>query len=273
MNLKKRFGIFILLLTLLYQINGVSQCLVHENNFFEYAPVKNQPELTEVTTAICGNGYSQGFSSFAFSNTKSFKGVFCEFIFHDSKRFKTNETKNCGCNNVKVYQYKRGNWDLTNIKLVIKSSYINNTNFVIFRCNDHTKNFTQSYNNPQTFSIIPVKDFEKCMPFTCPKSLRSVSIAYFVFDQAGLAVLIMLSFFASNWQPQKSRGIILIFGLFMEFLIAFVDVIPYLFSVEFAYKYENRVEMLFSFPLQITLGTLIASVILFFLLKFSLELH
>eukprot|EP01080_Neovahlkampfia_damariscottae_P007311 gene7311-11630_t len=215
--------------------------------------------LTSITTSLCGDGYTNhGYTSFSFSKTPYINQTYCEYIFHSKKRIPTpNEQNHCYGEQELVYGFSRGNWDLTSIKIKIPSGIINTSDYVIVKCHDKMTNFSNDYLRPTELYHFQMENLKYCNPFTCSKHLGSVYLFYYFIDQLGLLILIILSLLSIKWQPSKSRGILLIGSLMIEFIRGLFDIIPYVATVQFAYRFENSLTMIISTPLQITVYILI----------------
>ena len=251
------FFFFILIITISTKEIAANRCAVYNNNFFELATSTN-PNKTSITTSLCGDGYSNhGYTSFSFSKSTSTKEIFCEYIFHSSKRITPNITKNCPGDEIEVYSFSRGSWDLTGIRINIPKKIVNSSDFVIIKCHNQILNFTHDYLNPTELYHLKIENLKICNPFSCSKNLGSVYLFYYFIDQFGMLFLIFLSLISINWQPNKSRGILLIGSLIIELIRGLFDIIPYVATVEFAYRFENSLMMAISTPFQITIYILI----------------
>ena len=224
-------------------------CSVYKNNFIDLSNVLGSSNFTQITTSFCESN-TNGFSAFSLSKSSNPKDIICDYFYHKTKRYFGSETKNCsGELDETVFNYIRGSWDFTTVSIKIPKLIVNSTNFIIFRCSDDVNNFTNIF-----ATLDMKKSFHQCNSFYCSKTFGSVNLYYYIFEQSILGVFVLLSIIAlwRNWQPFKSRGAIMTMGLFTEFLSGFIDIIPYVASVEFAYRFENNMSMILYIPLKMT---------------------
>jgi hypothetical protein len=92
----------------------------------------------------------------------------------------------------------------------------------------------------------------QCHHFYCDMNFTQENLVIFIMVYLGLILLFSVSVRVRNWQPFKSRGLIMIFGLGIEIIEGFGSLIPYIFSVEFAYNYEIFFYVFVMTPLKTT---------------------
>eukprot|EP01080_Neovahlkampfia_damariscottae_P007314 gene7314-11633_t len=229
------------------------RCSVYRNNFMDLTDVENC-DLVQVTTSFCESN-TQGFSAFSFSKSANPKDITCDYFYHKSKRYFGSMTKNCSDEyDETAFNYIRGSWDITVVSIKIPQQIINSSNFIIFRCDEDINNFTKIFT---TLNI--EKSFAPCNPFYCSKTFGSINLYYYIFEQTLFGFFVLFSIIAlwRSWQPFTSRGVIMTMGICTEFLAGFVDILPYVSTVETAYKYENNIFLTVTVPLKMAAFLLI----------------
>eukprot|EP01080_Neovahlkampfia_damariscottae_P000806 gene806-9056_t len=225
-------------------------CSVHLNNFFEMAEIPNS-NYSQVTTSVCDSNLN-GYSSFSFSNTESIHDITCDYFYHKSERYLGRETKNCSSKDESSENYVRGSWDLTTVHIKIPNKIIEKSKYVIFRCGKNLNNFTT------IFAISNItKSSPPCNPFICSRSIGTIYLSWFIFEQIIMIIFLISSIAARNWQPFKSRGIILSIGILADWLTGLIDIIPHVSTVEFAYAFESNLLLTLVVPFKVAILWLI----------------
>eukprot|EP01080_Neovahlkampfia_damariscottae_P007988 gene7988-12453_t len=206
---------------------------------------------SQIFTSIC-DANTNGFSAFSLSNSKLLNETTCDYFYHKTKRYFGKHTKNCSVESEDVTNFIRGNWDLTTVTVKIPSQSLNSSKYLLVRCDSTLNNFTHIK------AIINLKeDFLPCNNLVCIPNLGNISGYYFTFELFMIISMIILSIIVRNWQPFKSRGIVLTFALLVDLVSIIFDSIPYIFSLEFSYLYETNILMTFIVPFKLSILLLI----------------
>eukprot|EP01080_Neovahlkampfia_damariscottae_P010572 gene10572-3091_t len=246
------------------------RCYVSKNNFLKFYPLDISNSAAQITgfgntthfgfeASFCGK---EGYSSITYSRSSNLNDTYAKYIFFDQYIMNATDMT------VKPFEqdsFTRGNWKLRQFYYKKDHRYFKNllNSTLIFECNRSQKpwfNITSStwmIPPPDETTVVHGSHSVNCQPYVCDNNLNIISLPYFVVSQISFFILIILSIIARNWQPFKSRGFILIWGLILQFIANFGYSLSYYATVQQGYHYELLQFTLLCFPLALLIRFLV----------------
>jgi hypothetical protein len=260
---------FLLLLVLIKTIfiSATDDCYFSSNNFIRIYPNKT----TENVRAYLA-GYS-GYSALSFSTSTSTRDVFFTVVLWQ----KESEISNIGFiksnnftfieefNQTKSTSRERGRILFRVAFLTIPQEFLEHKFFLVFRNNYETPPVLSEGGwkltaFPEEISIKSLEFPQSCLSFTCDSDNRYRLLPISLIQVALQLVLIVLTLFAQNWQPMKSRGISLFIGLIYNTIGGSIDLIPFIipgYTIELAHTYDIYLTALLQIPIDFTIRIII----------------